>query len=286
MRELIVVSGKGGTGKTSLVAAFASMAPGVVIADCDVDAADLHLLLHPDIKQVHTFEGGFVAVIDQALCTSCNECRDLCRYDAISETYQIDPLNCEGCGVCSDHCPESAIRMERETAAVWFESDTRFGPMIHARLYPAQENSGKLVAQIRTRAREIAKERNSSLILCDGSPGIGCPVISSITGADFILAVAEPTLSGRHDLKRVLELAHHFRIPTAVCVNKWDLNESITEQIRSACREEGAAYVGTIPYDPAVTEAMVAGKSITENANGAAAEATRRVWKEILRLLQ
>jgi len=285
-KELTIISGKGGTGKTSLAACFACLASGAVIADCDVDAADLHLVLQPEIIKRHRFEGGLLAVIDSEGCTLCRQCEALCRYGAISPDIKIDPLLCEGCGVCADNCSHEAIQMKREIAGEWFISMTRFGPLIHAKLGIAQDNSGKLVSQVRNRAKEIANERDLELIIVDGSPGIGCPVISSIAGTDLVLAVTEPTQSGRHDLERVLKLTHHFNIKTAVCVNKYDLNDDITEEIKKVCGKEKAIFVGKIPYDPAVTEAMVAGKSLTEISSGPGAVATKEMWERILSLLK
>lgn len=285
-KELTIISGKGGTGKTTLAAAFASLAERAVIADCDVDAANLHLILRPEIIEEHAYEGGFTAEIDTERCTLCGQCQSLCRFSAISDDMRIDPLLCEGCGVCMDRCPENAIRMKREICGQWFLSNTRFGPFVHARLGIAQDNSGKLVSQVRRRANEIAEEQDLELVLVDGAPGIGCPVISSVAGTDLVLAVTEPTQSGRHDLERVLELARHFKIKTAVCVNKSDLNEDMTAKIKTVCREKGAIFAGTIPYDPAVTEAMVAQKSLVENGESPGAVAIKNIWRTVLKILQ
>jgi MinD superfamily P-loop ATPase len=285
MKELTVISGKGGTGKTSLVAAFASMAHDAVIADCDVDAADLHLILDPDVKQEHDFHGGYVAAVHPMLCNECGVCLDLCRFGAINQDFQVDPLSCEGCGVCADNCPVDAIILERDDAGKWFVSETRFGPMVHARLGVAQENSGKLVSQVRARAKEIAEERKLDLAIVDGSPGIGCPVVSSVTGTDLVFAVTEPTQSGRYDLGRVLQLARHFRVKAAVCVNKYDLNEAVTEEIRALCDGNGTEFVGTIPYDISVTEAMVARKAVTEYGDGPATKAIKEIWRKTVKLL-
>lgn len=285
MKELTVISGKGGTGKTTLVAAFSSMARNAVLIDCDVDAADLHLILKPETKEEHVFESGFTAVIHPTVCNKCGDCISLCRFEAITDDLRIDPLSCEGCGVCADNCPSEAIHLERDVGGKWFVSETRFGPMVHAKLGVAQENSGRLVSIVRRRARQIAEERGLEVAIADGSPGIGCPVISSITGTDLILAVAEPTQSGRHDLERVLELARHFRVRTAVCVNKHDLNPDVTEEIRALCSSDGATYVGAIPYDPVVTQAMVAGMTVTEFSNGSAAWAMSEICTKALSML-
>jgi len=284
MRELTVISGKGGTGKTSIVAAMASLAPSVVCADCDVDAADLHLLLAPETRERHDFDGGLTAAIDGSSCTACGICRDLCRFDAVIEKdgiFTIDPHLCEGCGVCHDHCPEECITLEREMAGQWFVSDTRVGPMVHARLGIAQENSGKLVSRVRERAREIAGEKARDLVLIDGSPGIGCPVIASITGADQLLVVSEPTMSGLHDMERVLELAAGFRVPVAVCVNKYDLNLAMTQKIIERAEASGAASVGEIPFDRSVTAAMIAGRTLPEFGPSPAATAVGKIWEKV-----
>jgi MinD superfamily P-loop ATPase len=267
------------------VAAFASIARTAVIADCDVDAADLHLILHPDVKEQHDFESGFTAVIDPDLCTLCGECVDLCRFDAIDDEFRIDPLSCEGCGVCADYCPVEAIHLKRDIGGRWFVSETRCGPMVHAKLGVAQENSGRLVSIVRNRAKELAEEQALDYTIVDGSPGIGCPVISSITGTDLILAVAEPTRSGLHDLGRVLELARHFHIKTAVCVNKYDLNEQVTEQIIGLCNGNVVTFVGKIPYDRSVTDAMIEGKAVTEYTNNGAALAMSEICTKVLGML-
>jgi MinD superfamily P-loop ATPase len=285
MNELTIISGKGGTGKTSLVAAFASIASNAVFADCDVDAADLHLLLLPDIKEKHLFDGGLTAWIDPNLCISCDVCRELCRYDAIDENFQVNPFNCEGCGVCFDHCEAEAIQLTREKAGHWFVSATQRGPLVHARLGIAQDNSGKLVAQVRKRARELAAEQGLSLLVVDGPPGIGCPTISSITGANLVLAVTEPTQSGCHDLARVLALTEHFNIQTAVCVNKYDLNEELTAQIKALCIEKNVIFLGTIPYDTAVIKAIVQGTNLMDGDSPAAA-AVRNIWNSATGILE
>ena len=237
MREFVVVSGKGGTGKTSLTASFAVLAGRSVVADCDVDAADLHLVLSPRVKLSGAFRAGHVAVIDAARCTACALCERTCRFDAVKRDaegagrprFAIDPTACEGCGVCVRLCPERAIDFPERLSGEWYVSDTRCGPMVHARLGVAAENSGKLVWLVREKAREIAAREGHDLVLVDGPPGIGCPVIASLTGASAALVVTEPTLSGEHDMERVLQVARHFKVPAAVCVNKWDLNPDMKE---------------------------------------------------------
>jgi len=291
MREIVVISGKGGTGKTSLVACFASLAESAVIADCDVDAADLYLVLEPLVKQIGPFRGGKQAVIREEDCVRCGTCWDVCRFDAVKideheraggRVFSIDPISCEGCGVCFHACPADAIDLKRVKNGEWFISDTRFGPMVHAKLGVAQENSGKLVTLVRNQARQIAEERHLDMILADGSPGIGCPVIASITGADMVLVVTEPTLSGEHDLRRVCRLTSHFGIPTVVCINKYDLNEGIACAIEGWCKGERVPMVGRVLYDPDFTRAQVARKCLTEYSDGLAAVEVKRIWRNML----
>jgi MinD superfamily P-loop ATPase len=286
MRELVVISGKGGTGKTSLLASFAVLAGQAVLADCDVDAADLHLVLTPTIRRRETFRSGHEAVIIPELCRGCGKCRELCRFAAVNRdegngrgpVYRIDPAACEGCGVCVDHCPAEAIQFPERVCGEWYLSDTRCGPMVHARLQAAAENSGKLVSTVRREAQGEAKAGGYGLILVDGPPGIGCPVIASITGASAVLIVTEPTVAGVHDLERVLTLCRHFRIPAAVCVNKWDLNQGMTERIEALAREKGARVTDRIPYDQTVTLAQVQARAVVE-IGGPAAQAVRQVWE-------
>lgn len=265
MKELVVISGKGGTGKTSLMAAFAALADNKVLCDADVDAADLHLLMNPDIKERHDFQGGGTAVILKDRCTECGLCRDLCRWDAISEVFEVDPIECEGCGVCVDFCPEQAIDFPIKTCGNWFISNTRFGPMVHARLGIAEENSGKLVTLVRQEAKKLAEKNQLNLLITDGPPGVGCPVIASVGGATAVLIVAEPTVSGLHDMERVAQLAAHFKVPGMACVNKFDLNLDQTIAIETLAKENNITVVGRIPFDPVFTESMVQGKTIIEH---------------------
>lgn len=285
MKEIVIISGKGGTGKTSITAAFAALAQNAVIADCDVDAADLHLILSPDIKQRKDFYSGYEAVIRQNECVGCGECMRICRFEAVNKrnkgTYSIDPLSCEGCGICHHYCPAKAIDLKERFCGQWYVSDTRFGPMVHAKLGIAAENSGKLVSMVRSGAKKIAEAKSSDLLIVDGPPGIGCPVIASITGADAVVAVTEPTLSGKHDLERVIELARHFKIPVFVCVNKWDINPKITENIESNSERMGAIVLGRISYDREVTMAQIAGASIIEWNKGIAQEEIKKIWKNL-----
>ncbi|MGD2149834.1 MAG: P-loop NTPase [Desulfobacterales bacterium] len=286
MKELVVISGKGGTGKTSLMAAFASLAKNKVLCDADVDAADLHLLMDPEIKKRYDFQGGGIAVIDPDKCTQCGLCRELCRWEAISEAFEVDSIECEGCGVCVDFCPEQAIEFPLSTCGQWFISDTRFGPMVHARLGIAEENSGKLVTLIRQEAKKLVDKNKLDLLITDGPPGVGCPVIASIGGATALLIVTEPTVSGLHDMERVAQLADHFNVPAMVCVNKFDLNTGQTQAIEKLAKEKKMAVLGRIPFDPVFTKSMVQGKTIFEyNSESTVGQAVKQIWKKIIESL-
>jgi len=283
MKELVVISGKGGTGKTSIMAAFASLAKNKVLCDADVDAADLHLLTDPEIKKLYDFQGGGIAVIDPDKCTQCGLCRELCRWEAISEQFEVDSIECEGCGVCVDFCPEQAIEFPLSTCGQWFISDTRFGPMVHARLGIAEENSGKLVTLIRQEAKKLAEKNKLDLIITDGPPGVGCPVIASIGGATALLIVTEPTVSGLHDMERVAQLADHFKVPAMVCVNKFDLNTDQTQAIEKLAKEKNMAVLERIPFDPIFTKSMVQGKTIFEyNTESTVGQAVKQLWRKII----
>jgi MinD superfamily P-loop ATPase len=285
-KELTIISGKGGTGKTSLAASFATLAGRCVIADCDVDAPDLHLVLSPRVLERHEFRCGNVAVVRGEGCTGCGACLTHCRFDAVRENgnggsaFSVAPVSCEGCGVCVRFCPEKCIDFPERVCGEWMVSDTRCGPMVHARLGVASGNSGNLVSTVRSEARRIAGENGHPLVIVDGPPGIGCPVIASVTGASLVLAVTEPTLSGEHDLNRVLSLARHFEIPAAVCVNKWDLNGKMTEQIEDAALRAGAMVAGRIRYDRAFTAAQMLERAVVET-NAPCAGDIRVVWEHI-----
>ena len=281
MKELVIISGKGGTGKTILTAAFASLAENKVMADCDVDAADLHLVLKPAVKERHLFKSGMTALIDKDLCTGCGKCIDVCRFDAIGEDFVVDAVACEGCAFCSHACPEGAIRMEENTAGQWFISDTRFGPMVHAKLGIAEENSGKLVSLVKKKAREIAERRNLEWIIVDGAPGIGCPVIASISGVSCALVVTEPTVSGLHDADRVIKVARHFGAPVRLVINKYDLNPEMTEKIEGYCRENDIPLVGKIPFDESVVKAVVRAETVIEYSHGPAGQEIRKIWDKL-----
>ncbi len=284
MKELVIISGKGGTGKTSVTASFAVLADQPVIADCDVDAADLHLVLSPRIRERHEFRSGHEAIIRQEDCTGCGKCLTHCRFDAVmsseKDDFVIDPVACEGCGVCVRFCPDQAIDFPERVCGEWMISHTRCGPMVHARLGVAAENSGKLVSTVREQARRIAEEQHRSMVIIDGPPGIGCPVIASVTGAALVLAVTEPTVSGAHDLERVLSLTRHFRIPAAICVNKWDLNPDMTERIEEKARRAGARVAGRIRYDRSVTLAQIEERTVVETG-APCAEDVHRLWQQL-----
>ena len=282
MKQLVVISGKGGTGKTVVTASLAALADRKVMADCDVDAADLHILLDPDIKERHVFKSGTTAVIDQSLCTSCGKCIELCRFDAISGRYEVDPVACEGCAFCSFVCPSGAIKMEENTTGEWYVSLTRFGPMVHAKLGIAEENSGKLVSLVRNKAKELAEQDNLDWVIIDGSPGIGCPVIASISGVDTALVVTEPTMSGLHDADRVIKVTRYFNIPVKLVINKFDLNEETSFKIESYCAENGVTVCGKIPFDEDVVKAVVAKQPVVEFSDGKASREIKKIW-EILK---
>lgn len=286
MTEWVVLSGKGGTGKTSVAAALAHLASQevtVALADADVDAANLELVLSPDMIEEHDFSGGQVAVIDPRQCTSCGRCAEVCRFGAIplGGPYAVDALACEGCAACYYACPVGAIRTEDQLTGHWYRSDSLAGPLVHARLRPGKENSGKLVMQVKMVTRALAVRTGADLLLVDGPPGIGCPVIAAASGANLALLVTEPTVSGRHDLERILGTARHFRVPAAVCVNKADLSLSLTQEIESFCRNEGVPMVGRVPFDEAVVRALVNRRPVTMTSSGPAAEALVGLWRNL-----
>jgi MinD superfamily P-loop ATPase len=280
MREIVILSGKGGTGKTSIAASLAVLADNKVMADCDVDAADLHLLLNPAVEEEHEFYGGKVAAIDEDKCTRCGLCQQLCRFGAISD-FRIVPVSCEGCAFCANACPSQAISMQDSLCGKWFLSATRYGTLVHARLGIAQENSGKLVSTVRKRAQEVAVEQGADYIICDGPPGIGCPVISSLSGADLALLVTEPTLSGLHDLERVITLCRHFGVPVIVCINKYDINLDNTASIERYCQKEKIAVIGKIPADDVFTGALVRKVPVVEYNTGNVARRLTALWERI-----
>jgi MinD superfamily P-loop ATPase len=280
MREIVVLSGKGGTGKTVVASSFAALAANKVLCDCDVDAANLHLVLQPTAGETHEFWGPKVAAIDEEACTRCGVCLDACRFDAIHE-FHVDPLACEGCGLCLHACPERAVTMVDRLAGHWYLSDTRYGPLVHARLAAGQENSGKLVAVVRQRARAVAEENGSAYILSDGPPGIGCPVISSLSGASLALIVTEPSLSAIHDLERVLAVSGHFRVPALVCINKHDLDERNSRQIEDYCGGAGVDVGAKIPFDAVVSDAITQGVPVVEFGDGVVSQRIQELWRAV-----
>lgn len=292
MNELVVISGKGGTGKTSIVASFAVLAERPVLADCDVDAADLHLVLSPEVVRRELFRSGHEAVLRQDQCVGCGQCVDDCRFEAVIREdaqpdrplFRIDSTACEGCGVCVRFCPAQAIDFPERTCGEWFVSRTRCGPMVHARLGIAAENSGKLVSIVRREAKKIAEKEGRKTIIVDGPPGIGCPVIASITGASLVLVVAEPTMSAEHDLERVLALTRHFAIPAAVSINKSDLNPGITARIEKRAAATGAFMAGRSRYDPTVVRGQVRGLSPVECSDSTAGTDIRSIWSNLQRI--
>lgn len=285
MKELLVVSGKGGTGKTTIAAALAVFVQDKVIADCDVDAADLWLVLHPTSTTENGFEGLSKAVVDRDKCMGCGFCFEVCRYDAVSFEDQVAIISkdlCEGCGVCFRCCPCEAIAMAPNIAGSVMESQTPYGYMVHAQLGVGEENSGRLVAEVRKRAREAAERLNSKYVLIDGPPGIGCPVISSTSGVDMAVVVTEPTVAGRHDLERILDLLSHFKVPAVVCINKSDLDEERSLEIARYCSSRGVEVVGEIPFDEDVPRTLAQGQALSR---GQAAGEARRVWERVRSLI-
>jgi len=298
MKQILIISGKGGTGKTIITGAFAALAGnptrggslpagrrgaygGKVMADCDVDAADLHLLLKPEVKERHEFKSGKSAVIDKRLCTGCGKCVDICRFRAISEDFIVDPVSCEGCAFCSHICPVGAIKMEENIAGEWFISDTRFGPLVHAKLGIAEENSGKLVALVRKKAKEIAEKNKVDWVIIDGAPGIGCPVIASLSGIDCAIVVTEPTISGLHDADRVIRVARYFKVLTKLIINKHDLNSDMTKEIEKYCSDNNVHVLGRIGFDRSVVDAMVNAKTVVEYDDCTAKKEISDIWNRV-----
>ena len=281
MKELLVISGKGGTGKTTIVGSLAVLVKNKVLADCDVDAADLHLLLQPEIEETHEFYGLPKAVIDSEVCTRCGRCLEVCRFGAVTAAFQIDPLACEGCQVCYHQCPAGAISLAEHRSGHWYVSKTPYGTLVHAALGIAEENSGKLVTQVRKHSRKLAVDEKADYILTDGPPGVGCPVIASLGDIDMALIVTEPTVAGQHDLERVLALTDHFRVPATVCINKFDLELSKTRELEEYCRQRSVPVVGLIPFRPEVNQAVVQGQPVVEYCKGPAELAIRELWQHL-----
>lgn len=289
MKQLVIISGKGGTGKTILSASFAVLAQNKVMADCDVDAANLYLLLHPEIQESHSFSAGKRAEISQDKCTGCGQCLDVCRFSAVIEGQDgdiaIDPLSCEGCAVCYHVCPAEAVIVEETVSGKWFVSQTRYGPFVHARLGIGEENSGKLVSEVRKKAKAIAEKNSLDLVIVDGPPGIGCPVIASLSGTDLALVVTEPTLSGIHDMERIAQTARHFKIPTACCINKHDINPENSARIEDWCQKNSIPLAGKIPFDEDVTRSMVNLIPLPEYSNNAASREIKNIWEKINKIM-
>ncbi|PKQ63997.1 (4Fe-4S)-binding protein [Labilibaculum filiforme] len=286
MKDITILSGKGGTGKTSITAALASVIENTVFVDADVDAADLHIIFQPENKETHVFDGAWVASIDTDLCTNCGLCREHCKFDAINFKtgggLEIDSFACEGCRLCERVCPVGAISSERSTNNFWYVSDTRFGPLVHAKMGPGEENSGKLVTQIRKSAKEIAKAKNADYILNDGPPGIGCAAIASITGADAVILITEPSKSGFHDVVRLVELVQSFKIPMYALINKFDINLDICNQMESFFASQDIKLMGKLPFSEDVVHSMVAKKTILEyNKESEIGIILSELWKEV-----
>ncbi|MBU0468908.1 MAG: ATP-binding protein [Candidatus Omnitrophica bacterium] len=281
MKQILIISGKGGTGKTILTGAFAALVKNKVMVDCDVDAADLHLLLSPTVNERNDFKSGKTAFIDNDKCAQCRKCIEMCRYEAISDDFIVDPIACEGCSFCSHICPADAIEMQENESGEWYISDTRFGALVHARLGIAEENSGKLVSLVRQKAKELAEKQNCEYVIIDGPPGIGCPVIASLSGINCALVVTEPTLSGLHDAKRVIEVAQHFKVPIKLVINKFTLNLEMTQQIKKYCEENNISIAGKIPFDKAIVESIVQGKTLLEHSYSKYKELISDIWKEL-----
>jgi len=290
VKQIVVISGKGGTGKTVITASLAALAGDKVIADCDVDAPDLHLLLHPHVMERYEFKGQKKAVVDPEKCSGCGRCVEVCRFDAISQMdgakALTDPISCEGCAVCYFVCPDEAIRMEEHCAGECLISETKYGPMVHARLGVAEENSGKLVSMVKQNAKAVAEANALDLILIDGPPGIGCPVIASLSGVDLALAVTEPTLSGEHDLRRAVSVADHFGVRAACIINKYDINEETATRIQQWCLTRSIPVLARIPYDRRVLEALAVGIPFVEYADFPAATEIRNIWKAVAHSLE
>lgn len=285
MKQIVIISGKGGTGKTVSTASFAWLCDSAVIADCDVDAADMHLILKPEVLEQGSFKSGATAVCTQEECVQCGKCLEVCRFDAVSDAFSVDPIGCEGCGFCARVCPTGAMKMVNNDTGVWYVSETRAGCMVHAELGTGEENSGKLVSLVRQKAKEQAEREEAEWVIIDGSPGIGCPVIASLADVNAAVIVIEPTVSGIHDAERVIKVARHFKIPVMVLINKYDLNIEMTEKAEKFCEEESIPLLGRIPFDRNVVDALVESQTVIEYApRSEAAEAYKLAWERIMEL--
>lgn len=281
VKQITVISGKGGTGKTTITASFAVLAGKSVIADCDVDAANLHLLLNPVVKEKYEFIAGQIVEIDGDRCSKCAKCIELCRFDAISSDFKVDELSCEGCGLCAQICPVNAIIIKENKAGQWFVSDTKYGNFIHAKLGIAQDNSGKLVTKVRQVAEKIAQENKIEIIIIDGPPGIGCPVMAAITGIDFAVIITEPTVSGKHDLKRIMNVTSHFKIKTGVVINKSDINPEKSEEIEQFVKTSNAVMLGKISYSTEINDAIVKGIPPVLHCSSKISDEIKHIWQMV-----
>jgi len=288
MKQIVVISGKGGTGKTIITSSFAVLSKNKVMVDCDVDASNLYLLLDPEIKEKHDFYAGLIPTIDLKKCTNCGKCQEACRFDAIKKSNGqtvIDLISCEGCGLCALICPMQAIQMKENLCGEWYISETNYGPLVHARLGIAEENSGKLVTLVRQNAQKIAKKNNLELIIVDGPPGIGCPLIATLSGANLAAVVTEPTLSGIHDLERVIKVAQHFGVKTAVIINKFDINLENSAKITKWCKDTQVEIIGKIHFDNVITEALVKGLPVVEYSDNKVVVEIKDIWQKLEHLI-
>lgn len=288
MNEILVLSGKGGTGKTSIIGSFAHLADSKVMLDCDVDASDLHLLLSPETVEEHEFRSGVKARVETDKCSACGMCAELCQFESVTmeETAVISKLSCEGCGVCAHFCPEDAIRLDENHCGTWYISDTAYGPFVHSQLFAGEENSGKLVSHIKSEARKVAEQTGAELILIDGSPGVGCPVIASLSNVDMVLVVTEPSQSGKHDLERILDLTEHFKIPTKLCINKWDLHSELSDEIELLAEARNVEVLGKIPFDTTVIDCQIQGIPVTASETSLAAYSIKDLWKKLQKSIE
>ena len=289
MKEIVIISGKGRTGKTVITASIGALARNKVMGDCDVDASNLYLLLHPEIKEKHDFYAGIIPSIDLEKCTNCGRCQEVCRFDAIKTIKGqtvIDPVSCEGCGLCALVCPVEAIQMKENHCGEWYISETKYGPLVHARLGIAEENSGKLVTLVRQNAQAIAEKNDLKLIIVDGPPGIGCPLLATLSGANLAVAVTEPTLSGLHDLERVVKVTKHFGVKVVVIINKYDINLKNSVKIEKWCQKANVEMIGKIHFDNVITEALVKGLSVVEYSDNTVTKEIKDIWQKIKTIVE